>query len=926
MVTSKAAKSVKSQSANLSQVLAAIWEAGSLDQAIMTGLDSIQAEFDHSLIWVGLHDRTHHQLTTRGLIAPKREHFPSISLAIHPGDVMEQVLIQQRPLVIPDLKLEPRAGAWARIAEKLGLQGTVILPIRRRDVCFGVLVLSSPRWGVTSGLLENATLSTVTRALAEAMHQHIQEQQRQQVKQPAQPLLTLLEDLGKLSGLDQRLGAVVEATRRFTDSQQTSIYWFESRGRYFWQRVGGQARRPLAVVEKAANSRSRISVEQIKDAYQMLLADQLVVLEEAAEGSLKAGLALRLKQLLEAPSLMASPILCRGELLGFLAVSGASGRVWSETDQQFVQGAARLVSLSLPAAELEQILEQVKSDQLLTAGLTRSIHSDGDWRRVLELCSSQLAARIGVDRLIVLSADPVHGGFEVRHISGKRLTGIAAQRHWPILADVDRQMLERSHAPIGVEQIEDNLKLIAWRPRLLEMGIQSLLVCNVSPGQAPRGLVLVADSVSRHWSQAERELVQAVSQQLGLILHQWQLQRQASQQAQMYDTLQWGLRNLQRLFQIDLLDQAGTKHIAQLLQVPLVALVAWPNGDARARIASAMVRDKKFKIDPQAAIDVQSDALINWAAHTDGLLSLSLEDLTDETRAWISGPEACQVLVMALRTAPEHEPNAVMVLADRSDRRWSDEQTTLLAMVVNQLAWCRRHLNLTGQLAIQGQQLSELNWYKQHHLDSMEQLLNQSLEPLKVLLAGVESQLGQRQQQAIHQLMSLNNRLVRLNQYERWELQPGQETMAIVGLIKRLMERANPLIQSRQLWTKVHCESNLSLGGDITKIEFVLYELIAAACDRSPPGSRIDVWCRPFDDRWLEVSITDSGLINAELIQELQRGRPTDLLSSTLLNQSEGRHFHICQSLMKQLGGEFILAQMDDQRTLSRVILPLDNP
>lgn len=37
----------------------------------------------------------------------------------------------------------------------------------------------------------------------------------------------------------------------------------------------------------------------------------------------------------------------------------------------------------------------------------------------------------------------------------------------------------------------------------------------------------------------------------------------------------------------------------------------------------------------------------------------------------------------------------------------------------------------------------------------------------------------------------------------------------------------------------------MSISGDIVKIELVLYELLVAACHRSEPGGRIDIWCRP---------------------------------------------------------------------------------
>jgi phosphoglycerate-specific signal transduction histidine kinase len=137
------------------------------------------------------------------------------------------------------------------------------------------------------------------------------------------------------------------------------------------------------------------------------------------------------------------------------------------------------------------------------------------------------------------------------------------------------------------------------------------------------------------------------------------------------------------------------------------------------------------------------------------------------------------------------------------------------------------------------------------------------------------------------------------------------------------MDRANPLIQTRQLWAKVHNDSNVIITGDIEKIEYVLYELVVAACERSPDQGQLDIWCRPLDRAWLELSITDDGDVPLELLKELDHGRPDDILVPSLLDVLPGLHFNICQALMQQIGGEFSLQKLEDGRTISRVVLAI---
>ncbi|NER80557.1 MAG: ATP-binding protein [Leptolyngbya sp. SIO1D8] len=98
---------------------------------------------------------------------------------------------------------------------------------------------------------------------------------------------------------------------------------------------------------------------------------------------------------------------------------------------------------------------------------------------------------------------------------------------------------------------------------------------------------------------------------------------------------------------------------------------------------------------------------------------------------------------------------------------------------------------------------------------------------------------------------------------------------------------------------------------------------MAAACERSPEQGRLDIWCRPIDRNWLELSMTDDGEVPDQLLTELQNGRPDDILVSSPLDTPPGLHFSICQTLMKQIGGEFSLKKLEDGRIMSRLVLAI---
>ena len=925
MAQPKESTAYEQQLVALGRVLQTLREEDNIDVLIETTISYIRAEFDYTLAWIGLYDRLEHRIFGKGGFTPDQASgLLKQRFALTPGDILEQVVIQQRPLGIPDLQEEPRAGEWRKVAQTFQIQGTMVFPIRRKDRCFGIALLGSRFWGVSPRSTEKARLSMLFGALAESLYHIESDWQRQQTKRPEQPLLALLDQLRSLADLSQRLETVVEETHQFVQPSRTNIYWFEREHRYFWRRVSNR-QTGKAITLGAAEAASGITVQEVNGFYKALAADQLVAIGEA-HSSLKADITSRLMQQIRARSLLAAPILFQNELMGFLAVEGNEARIWSEEEKQYVRGAAQLVALTAPLSEMEEAIQQIKLDQSLTAEISRAICNDSDWRSTLKFAADQICRRLNTERFLVLLHDPDHDGFEVCYQSQpspRRLVKTLLS----MLNEVAQQMLEKSTEPVAIENLDDDLKLMAWREVFLEAGVRSLLVCNTSIGNPLEGMIVIAHEAARTWTRAERDLVKVVAQQIGLILNQWRLQRQTEQQQKLHQTIQWGLNTLQQIHQLDQLEQAALQHISQLLQVPLTALITWQPGRQAARVSAALSKDKTFAIDTDWVIPVHSDAIINWALQADGLLPVTVADLPAETRQWLSGSGVSKILIMALRTAPEHECSSVLLVADGEDRIWSERHLTALGSLVSQLAWSRRYLLLMEMLVSQREELEQLNWYKQRFLEELYRTLAMGLQRLNEISQGTDSKGAaldnMRYQQIVRQLSSSVTAIAPILKHEQWQLRNDYETIPLASLLKRLMERVDRLIRQRQLWTQVHNDSNLSIGGDIPKIEFVLYELLMSACRRSAAGGRIDIWCRQIDQRWMEISITDGGVLEPRLIAELHNGRPEDLLAPSTLDQPPGLHLAICQSIMQQLGCEFNLYKLEDERVLSRVVLSI---
>jgi GAF domain-containing protein len=633
------------QLVSLGRVLQALREEETVDGLIKTALNYLQAEFSYALIWMALYDRQGHRLLGKGGHAPAGDNtFLKQNFSLNPGDLLEQVVVQHRPIGIPDLREEPRAGEWRRAGQKYSIQGTIVFPIRRKNDCFGVVLLGSPLWGTSPHAGEKARLSMVLGSLADGLYQLEGEQQRQQTKRSDQPLLSLLAKLRSLPNLKKRLDAVIEETHKFVQPDRTSIYWYEPQQRYFWKRQGSRT--------SEGQSDLKIPVQEINGFYQALTADQVLSIG-AAQSVLKADLTGRIMQYLQARSLIAAPVLYQGELRGFLAVEGNESRLWSEEEKNFVRGVAQLVSLVAPLEEMEGTVQQVKLDQMLTAEISHALYSEKDWKAIIQKCADQVCQRLNTERFLVLLYDKDLKKFEICYQQQPKQRRPIAKA-LEDLNPVDWQMLERSTEAVAVENLDADLKLMAWRQVFLESEVRSLLVCSTSMGKSIEGLVVLGHEAARSWSRAERDLLRVVSQQIGLLLHQFQLQQQTDRLQKNYQSVQWGLTTMQQAHQLDRFEQAATQQIAQLLQSPLVVLITWQPGRTTAQLTAPVVSKRQFEVAIQVPVPIYTDVLMQWALQSDALLTVGIGDISPETRQWLCGADIGQVLVLTLRTAPEH--------------------------------------------------------------------------------------------------------------------------------------------------------------------------------------------------------------------------------------------------------------------------------
>lgn len=958
-------KDFEEQIVTLERVLQTLREEENVEVLLETTLNYLEAEFDYQLIWIGLYDRLDHRLFGKGGVAPTGDTtFLKQRFNLNPGDLLEQVVIQLRPVGVPDLREEARAGEWRKAAQQFNIQGTMIFPLRYKDRCYGVALLGSDTWGVSPRTGEKAQMTLIFGGLAAALYQIEVDWQRQQAKRPEVPLFALISHLSRIRTLDHCLEAVVEESHKFITPTRTNIYWFERERRYFWRRASNRQMAPgLGASHRPA---SGITVQDLGGFYQALANEQIVWIGES-HSSLRTELTGRLMQQIRARSLLAAPIVLNNELLGFLAVEGSEPRIWLEDEKNFLRGVAQLVALTAPLFEMEGKIRQAELDRDLTAGLARAIYTDRDWQATLKSVADQVCDRLHSEYFLLLLQGTEVGQFEVvchYHPRNRRMVATPLQA----LSVADLHLLEQGEA-VGIENWDEDRRLLAWREAFAEVGVRSLLTCSTGiqkheeaveqPGNSSlgntagegmsgsplnssveiEGLLAIGHEATRTWNRSERELIEVVSRQVGLILHQWQLVEQVSKSREYHQAIQSAWRIVQQTHQLDQLERRFTQHIAATLGCPLVALVTWSPGRQAGRMVASAVTNPLFALNSDVVIPVHTDALIQKALSRNGVLRENVSQLPATTKRWLRSPALGQILVAVMRTAMEHEPAGVVLVGEMQGHRWPELSVNLVSILASQLAWSRRYLMAQGLLQSQKEELEWLNWYKQRRLEELYRTVGAGVKQLGELSQSAPG-VGREQKDTLttlryqQLLRQMGNALASTNlllKQEQWRLHTAQDVIPLASLLRRSLERIDPLIKQSELSIEVHREDYpslpsgqvLSVRGDGMKLELVLYEVLLTACRRCLAGGKLEIRCKPLDDKFLDLLIMDNGVIEPLLIHELNSGAIADILAPSTLDKPPGQQLVICQRVMRQMGGDFYMDQLENGWVVSRLVLAL---
>ncbi|MGF1601746.1 MAG: GAF domain-containing protein [Thermosynechococcaceae cyanobacterium] len=875
-------------------------------------LDFIENVFEYPLVWIATCQPGQRNL--QGVLGampnPDQSAWARQELKALPGDHFDHVLLTGQPAVVANLQTDQRAGQWQAVAQRTNIEGALIYPLRHQQTSYGLMILGSHHWGGTPRPEDMTHLSILSSALGAALH--ALQPQQQSSEQFYLSLQATLSELTLLTGLDERLTVVIRHLHQSLMPTQTSLYWLDSQTQCFWQRLvhGGDQKR-------SARGKKVIPLEvplsEVQPFYQALNKHQVVAVSEI-QGVVHTQAPTRLMHQLKRRSLLCAPILCQQQLCGFLAVEGADPRVWKDQEKYLIQAFAQLAALASPTVVDE---DQPVGKSGPAASILQSVLQSDHWPSTQQQIMERVCLQLQAQWMAVLEHDPATNRFWiVNQIHTPKLKPSTAP--FPPLSEIDRNMIRRSEGAIAMNNLDDDLRLLTWRPAIDALGIQSLLVAT-TPAQSLEQVLLIGSTQSHPWTSAEGNLLHCVGQALQAGRQRYQLQSEHQQQQVLQTLIQQSLNRQTQATDPGQLISESLPSLLEVLPAPAAAIVLWESGGDE--LAACIALAPQYVITPP--LDIDQDPLLQSLAGLEtpqviegnfvNILQRSATELATETSQWLSGQKLGQVLAMPLLDQNSKQSIGAVIFCDSCDRKWEPLQVEVVALLVRHLA--ERYRSMVTLESYQQQQatLECLNWYQMRQVEQHcavlrdhHQALKDAVEPNLLPLTKSQATLEQIQQ---------------LFQAEGWQLQLEGASLPVAKLLRQSLARIEDLANQRQLWTQVHnLTSNSTATGVHPKVGMVLDELLLAACYRSQAGQRIDIWCRLANPQWLELSITDQGRINPQLVTDLAL---LDDAHSATLDSPPGKHLKACQTLMRLLGGRFELSQLEDGRVLSRLMLPL---
>ncbi|GEM_PF-3641695 len=973
MVQQKHTQTQDAHLITLANILQILREEDNVEVLIESVVNYLSVNFNYRLIWLGLYDRVkHHIKGKKGFPEEDNKDFFEQTFILNPGELLEQIVIQQRPIGIPDLRQEERAEQWWNIANKYQIQGTLLFPLRCRKRCFGVVLLGTHLWGVSPYEGEKAHLAMVLGQLAASLYRLEIEWQFAHIKRPDQPLFSILEQIYQKPSLDLRLETAVIQTQKFINPTYTSVYWYSAEERAFWHRIAIKMGDEQINLKKVSSS-SKILVGDVPDFYQALSGGELVTIG-SGRSLLKAKTTEKLLSQLKIRSLIAAPIIVDQNLLGFLTVEDQQARVWDKAEKDYLRAAAQIMTLSVGQKELEWRSQQVEEENQLLMAIERIIRTETKTNLALRNITDLLKGKFQIDKLWILTEISNHNTYDIFYTDEQWKPDLFLQRITP------KEWQENSSADsiLTIENLQLDHKLALWHDSLKTVEIASLIACPI-PQKYMQGILFLSHRQPHVWTSSEKEVIKTIAENIGNLLGEEFLKQKVTNTSYYYQRMKKAFVDFWEIaFSSDNFDQVWLRYLALILEAPVGILITWDtpeqateNEEIKGKLKALVNSTSYFSLPKNLTVSVNKDPFIQHILNgTRGCHLISRKTIPAESRYWLLSEKSTQsqtidqesttiqladgtptlehFLTMTLNSFGEGKTEGLVIFGDITRNNWSSDRLELIELLIRQFASLNQFRKQEIISSNEVKKLQFLNWYKHICLEVMHQSVTSSMEAFGLLenqVTNISSNEGEgnslhqmRQQKLLGQLDNTRFLLESVLAQEKFKMTHNLSEVSLTNMLQRLLIMLEAIYKQRRLWLRLQNQGKVNIFSDPIKLECVMFELLTNCYKRAPNGSNIEVRFftleeedlripSPNSDRsYIELSIWESNVSRFRKTNTEAKATSPDYenLNATPMKPSNFSLL-MCQRVVIALEGNIKFYTLEDGSFLTLLLLPLSS-
>ncbi len=475
----------------------------------------------------------------------------------------EYVLRERKPLVVEDVRSDPRFESIRDIMAQRGVASIILLPLTAGDEVVGTLgldTLQPRRFSEEEVALAMSAASAASQVLAKA---HLLTAERENTAR-LQQILQLTTGLVATRDEQDLLNLLVQKAAHFSPSGICSVFMREVAGRDLI----------LRACHGLPSSALGLRISQDEPLVKQALAGEkpLIIPDIAAHAP-------ELLRFLVSPdtcALSAYPLLSEHGPLGFISFSSPTVRHPSPAEISALSLLAERVAAAIQNVRLLNAVSAQASHLSALHEVDLAISTSLEPEEVYETITQSAAQLLGCDLVNLYRWLPEQGEIETLSTYGAARENIKGRRF-----DVRRNQahleLRQGQRTIAIPDIRNDPRIDNfWRDN---MGVRAVLLVPLLYRDAFSGMLALNDTCrARHWSDAEIELAQSLAAQASIAVANARLhaetrhlldssQRQARLVQQIVDTVSDGLLLLDPQHRVVLANPAAQQFLQSYVEL-----------------------------------------------------------------------------------------------------------------------------------------------------------------------------------------------------------------------------------------------------------------------------------------------------------------------------------------------------------------------